>query len=79
MQSYFAHVCPPSFWPHFEDVGLGNEAGEGERGSLSIGTEELCVTPNGDGIGFRPIIGEPGEAGGRFGEHSCTYCGNLHF
>ena len=55
-----------------KDVGVGNEdeAGEGERGSLSIGTEELCVTPNGDGIGFRPIIGEPGEAAERFGEHS---------
>ena len=48
---------------------------EGE--SLSIGTVELCVTPNGDGIGFRAIIDELGETGCRFGEYLCVDCGNL--
>ena len=50
---------------------------ERERESLSIGTAELCVTPNGDGIGFRAIIDELGETGGRFGEYLCVDCGNL--
>ena len=56
MQSYFAHVCPPSFWPHSKDVGVGNEdeAGETERGGVCLSELRSFVSPQ---MGMELVFG----------------------